>query len=470
MLPTPKNYSIWPTVAKVGKETEFVIAPNERAFTFFEGSEYKLRIMAVNSINDYYKPDSQKLFLKAKDGVLRFSYTFEKEQEYVVRIIYCEKLVQDMYMYALNEDLYSLRPLKGDLHTHSYRSDGKRDPAALAGHFREQGYDFFALTDHNRYYPGGEIDEVYEGVNCGFNRVFGEEVHTPTSPIHIVHIGGKHSVAEQYIENRDAYEREVSELIEKVPENVPDEYKERYAMAMWATGKIHEAGGIAIFPHPFWRPSFGVVYNVDHDFARILLSSGMFDAYELIGGMKQPDNNCSVAMWNDLRTEGSHIPAVGSSDVHGIENAKTFPNYFTIAFAKENSNDAIVEAVKSSMCVAVESCGYEYDRQYRAYGSYRLVAYAQFLLKYYFPIRQRMCHGEGVAMRVYAMGEADAKLVELEAEMNNSFADRFFGKKAPILPNATILAFEDKWRETHINVGPVTKGSAIDSDTVTRQI
>ena len=470
MLPTPKNYNIWPTVAKVGKETEFVITPAERAFAFFEGEEYMLRIVAVNSNNDYYKPASQKLFLKAKDGVLRFSYTFEKEQEYMVRIVYCEKGVQDLFIYALDEDLYGLRPLKGDLHSHSYRSDGKRDPAALAGHYREQGYDFFALTDHNRYYPGGEIDEVYGGTACGFKRILGEEVHTPQSPVHIVHVGGKHSVAEQYMNNRQQYEREVAELLEKVPTNISEEYKERYAMAMWATNKIHEAGGIAIFPHPFWRPSFGVAYNVDSDFARTLLSSGMFDAYELIGGMKQPDNNCSVAMWSDLRAEGNKISVVGSSDVHGIENAKTFPNYFTIVFAKENSNDAIVDAVNSSMSVAVESCGYEYDRQYRAYGSYRLVSYAQFLLKHYFPLRQRMCQGEGYAMRAYAIGEADARLVELEAEMTNNFADRFFGKKPPVLPDAKILEFENKWREIHIERGPITKGSAIDSDTVSRQI
>jgi len=175
-------------------------------------------------------------------------------------------------------------------------------------------------------------------------------------------------------------------------------------------------------------------------------------------------------MWNDLRAEGVKISVVGSSDVHGIENAKTFPNYFTIVFAKENSNDAIVEAVKSSMSVAVESCGYEYDRQYRAYGSYRLVSYAQFLLKYYFPLRQRMCQGEGYAMRAYAIGEADAKLIELEAEMTSSFADRFFGKKPPVLPDAKLIEFENKWRDIHIERGPITKGSAIDSDTVSRQI
>ena len=284
-----------------------------------------------------------------------------------------------------------------------------------------------------------------------------------------MHIGGKESVCEKYLQNRELYENEVAALLEKVPENVPEIYKERYAKIMWVTEKIHSVGGIAIFPHPFWRPG-EKTYNINSEFARILISSGMFDAYELIGGMPQPDLNCSVAMWNDMRAEGLRIPVVGSSDVHILEAVNTFPHYFTVAFAKENSTDGIVEAVKNFMTVAVEACGEEYKRQYRAYGSYRLVSYSQFLFKHYFPLRQRMCQGEGYAMRAYAMGEADAKLIELEAEMTNSFRDRFFGRKVPVLPSAEIIDFENKWREIHIEKGPTTKGSAVDSANITRQI
>lgn len=37
---------------------------------------------------------------------------------------------------------------KGNLHTHSTRSDGGLSPEAIATAYRERGYDFFALTDH----------------------------------------------------------------------------------------------------------------------------------------------------------------------------------------------------------------------------------------------------------------------------------------------------------------------------------
>jgi hypothetical protein len=339
----------------------------------------------------------------------------------------------------------------------------------LAGHYREQGYDFFSLTDHNRYYPGGEIDEVYNGINLGITRVPGEEVHTPGSMVHIVHVGGKQSVANEYIHNREDFEKEIAKRLADVPAEIPEQYQERYAKAKWATDRIHEAGGLAVFAHPYWRPQ-GRVYNVNDEFTKILLTSGMFDVYELVGGMKQVGINRSVALWGDLRAEGLKISVVGSSDVHGVGKSDTFPHLFTICFAKSNTPEDIIAAVKAGNSVAVEAVGDEYLREYRCYGSFRLVSFAQYLLTHFFPARQRVCQGEGTAMRAFCMGDANASLIEALAEQSNNFRARFFGKMAPCLPSAAMLAFEDRARARHLEEGPCTKGSAVDSERITRQI
>lgn len=470
MLPTPVNYRIWPAVVPADVPAEMTIAPEEKAFLFPDGAPYRLIVIPVNGNEpDYQFPIAREVVdVTAAEGVLRFTHTFRGEQEYLIQMEYAEKKVTDFYVFAAEEDLYRLRPLKGDFHAHSYRSDGKRDPAALAGHYREQGYDFFALTDHNRYYPGGEIDETYAGVNMAFRRVYGEEVHAPVSTVHIVHVGGKQSVTERYVHDREAYEAEAAEYEARVPETVPEQYRCRYARAMWATDKIHEAGGLAIFAHPYWRPS-GRVYNVCDEFARILLMSGMFDAYELIGGMGQPGNNRSVALWSELRAQGLKISVVGSSDVHGIEKAETFPHYFTICFAEANENDAVAEAVRAGYSVAVESVGSEYTRQFRCYGSLRLVTYANFLLKTYFPAMQRICQGEGPAMRAYAMNDAPAELIELQSAQSEKFAARFFGRKECLTPDESVIEFEKKWRAVQLD-GPRTKGSKIDTEKPNFQI
>ncbi len=471
MLPNPHNYTIYPAVVPMETNVTMTVVPTEKAFLLFEGEEYQITVISVDGDDSYYNVQTHdRLTLTAHDGVLTFPYTFSGEQEHLLVLEYGEKKLADLHVYSLREDLYRLRPLRGDFHGHSYRSDGKQDPSALAGHYREQGYDFFSLTDHNRFYPGGEIDETYAGVKLGISRVRGEEIHCPDSVVHIVHVGGKESVANRYIHDRETYEREIEEYMSRVPVEIPEQYRSRYAKAMWATDRIHEAGGLAIFPHPYWKPGASKIHNVRDEFARMLLKSGLFDAYELVGGMGQVGVNRSIALWGEVRAEGGKIPVVGSSDVHGMYKAGTFPHYFTICFAERNDNDAIMDAVRGGNTVAVEATGAEYDREYRCYGSLRLVSYAQFLLTYYFPERQRICQGEGVAMRTYAMGQGSASLVELQVAQSEQLADQFFGRRSAMLPTEEIHAFEARWREVHLTQGPETKGSSIDLKKGNRQI
>jgi len=316
MLPIPKIYNLWPSVVPADQISSMTVCAAEPAFLPLDGEEFTLKIVPINSDENYYKPEKQKtLSVTAKEGLLRFGCLFEGEQEYLIQLIRDDKVLQSFFLFSLYEDLYGLTPLKGDLHSHSFRSDGSHDPASQAGHYREQGYDFAALTDHNRFFSGEEIDRFYEGVSTGFVRISGEEIHCPGSPIHIVHVGGRESVASRYVKHRGEYETQIEAYLQKVPETVPEEFRSRYAKAMWATDAIHSAGGLAIFPHPFWRPH-RFSYNVCDPFAKLLMKSGMFDAYEIIGGMTQPDINRSVAFWSDLRAEGLNLGVVGSSDAH----------------------------------------------------------------------------------------------------------------------------------------------------------
>jgi hypothetical protein len=282
-------------------------------------------------------------------------------------------------------------------------------------------------------------------------------------------VGGKASVADLYVHDREGYEAAITDYMTRVPAHVPEAFRLRYACCMWATDRIHEVGGLAIFAHPYWMPGGSRMVNVTDEYATLLLTSGMFDAYELVGGMGQAGINRSVALWGDLRAEGLKISVVGSSDVHGIEKASTFPHLFTVCFAAENENDSIIAAVKSGMSVAVEATDDEYARHYRCYGSLRLVTYAQFLLRNYFPNMARIEQGEGVAMRAYAIGEADARLIELQAQLSDNYRRRFFGQMPPALPTPAMLAFEEKWRAVQMD-GPVSKGSLVYTDKVSRQI
>ena len=474
MIPVLKRYSIYPSVVLAGKKSEMKILALERAFLFAEGTEYTLDIIGVNTdILDYHSDkinNRETITVVGKAGYIKFDYLFKAEMEYVLSLKKNGKLVQDLVVYALDEDLYSLTPLRGDFHSHSFRSDGCHCPVAHSGHYREQGYDFTALTDHNRYFPGFEAIEAFDGVKTGFTRVYGEEVHCPENVTHIVHVFGKESVAEKYVlDESGTYNDEIKEYEAKVPSSVPEIYRGKYARCQWACDQIHKAGGLAIFPHPYWRLS-PRCYNVCTEFAKILLTSGMFDAYELIGGMGFDGVNTSVALWSELRAEGYNIKVVGSSDVHNMQNDYTFPTFFTVCFAKANDSDSIKESIEKGLCVAVETANSGLKIQHRAYGEHRLVMYSQFLFKHYFPERYRIIEGEGVAMRQYAMGDAPKGLIEMIAQQGQNYTDRFFGRAEPVLPSKEILEFEDKWRKVQLAKGPNSKGSAINVDPPTYQI
>ncbi|MGN6757450.1 MAG: CehA/McbA family metallohydrolase [Thermomicrobiales bacterium] len=82
---------------------------------------------------------------------------------------------------------------RGNLHTHSTRSDGRQAPEAVIAAYREQGYDFLALTDHflERYdFP---ITDTRAWRTPGFTTLLGAELHAPAievgDPWHIVAVG-----------------------------------------------------------------------------------------------------------------------------------------------------------------------------------------------------------------------------------------------------------------------------------------
>lgn len=456
-----KRYDIYPSVVPAGKPVRLYVLASENAFLFFEDKTYTVRINALDADMQDYHDSSHKtqLEITARGGILQFDFSFETEGEYWVDILLDNKVLQPLKVYALKENLYTRRPLKGDFHAHSYRSDGKHDPAALAGYYRECGYDFMTMTDHNRYFPSDELRDWYSAVQTGLTVIKGEEVHTPGSCVHIVHAGGGASVADIYFRDSARYEKEYSEIQKNLPDSIPERYRERYAMAKWASDSIHKVGGLAIFAHPYWRPESAKCYNVCDDLSRLLLKSGMFDAYELVGGMECDGINMSVALFNDLRAEGLKLATVGSSDVHSLET-NDFAYHFTIVFARDNTSDNIIDAVREGCCIAVEMSETARGREYRCYGSLRFVKYAQFLLNRYFRETELIAAGEGVAMRRYAVGMESARVVTEMARRVDGFYEIFFGRKPPVLPSDTVLEQENKWRGFQLD-SPPTRGSSI---------
>jgi hypothetical protein len=82
---------------------------------------------------------------------------------------------------------------RGNLHTHSDRSDGALPPEEVGQRYREAGYDFLAVTDHFRAEYGFPLTDTRPLRTPGFTTLLGAELHAPrtesSSQWHIVAVG-----------------------------------------------------------------------------------------------------------------------------------------------------------------------------------------------------------------------------------------------------------------------------------------
>ena len=434
------QYRLLPSVLPVNVRTEVAIQALDGRQNFSKDSSYEVVVLPLTRRSFVSEKNGDKERAALAEGIgaeraarlgnqgdsvqriparlvgdrLCFSYTPEKEESYTVFIEEngeCRPV--ELEFYALEKDLYALRPLKGDFHAHSCRSDGQELPAVVAASYRSAGFDFNVLSDHGRYYPSQEMIDAYKDVRHDLLLVNGEEVHAPQNYVHVIHFGGRYSINEIFQKDPALFYREVTDIAEH--EEIP--YPQNpflYATNRWLVRKIREAGGLAVYCHPHW------IYNGQHndpdELSRLFLQNREFDAFELLGGQTRHENDLQVALWNDVRAEGVYVPPLGASDEHGTLDAGLFNQEFTIVFARENSVSAIIDAVRAGNCVAVEYSHkqaqplyYNKDEDaYSVHGTYRLVAYARFLMRSYFPCTAALAAPEGQLMREYILGVPNA--------------------------------------------------------------
>ena len=85
------------------------------------------------------------------------------------------------------------RWFRGNLHTHSTNSDGKKSPAQVCAWYRRRGYDFISLTDHFLENYGWPITDTTAFRTKGFTTIIGAEIHAPKTSLgdqwHILAVG-----------------------------------------------------------------------------------------------------------------------------------------------------------------------------------------------------------------------------------------------------------------------------------------
>jgi hypothetical protein len=139
-----------------------------------------------------------------------------------------------------------------------------------------------------------------------------------------------------------------------------------------------------------------------------LLDSQPWDALEVIGGYFRHEvesNILQVARYHEERARGRRVPIVGVSDAHGCERGELFGWYCTIVFARSSALADLIESIGELWSVAVEALPGETAR---AHGPFRLVKYAQFLMREVFPQHDALCFEEGRLLLAHLAGDRSA--------------------------------------------------------------
>ena len=194
------------------------------------------------------------------------------------------------------------RWLRGNLHSHTTRSDGQSTPQQLIDHYAGRGYDFLAVTDHDIYTGAKE--------HRGWDRrrmvlLPGNEV-TANGP-HIVHVG-------------------------------PGGYVKPDRLRQNAINRIASGSGLAIIAHPNWTDDFDGT-----PIAKMTEWIG-YHGVEVFNGVigRLPGSRYASNKWDVLLSQGRRIWGFANDDTHADIDVACGWN---VVYARRRSAAAILEAL-----------------------------------------------------------------------------------------------------------------------------
>jgi hypothetical protein len=210
---------------------------------------------------------------------------------------------------------------RGNLHTHSDRSDGCLTPVEVCRRYADEGYDFLALTDHFIGLYGYPIVDTTSYRRLGFTTLLGAELHSGAMQNgelwHILAVGLPSDFA---------------------PSHTPDFWPvDGQETGPELARRAREAGAFVAVAHPQWSGlTLADARSIDAAHAVEIYNHGC------AMGCDRPDG-ASIA--DLLLTEGRDLALIATDDAHFTE-----PDHFggwVMVKAAENTPEALLAALKA---------------------------------------------------------------------------------------------------------------------------
>jgi len=204
---------------------------------------------------------------------------------------------------------------KGNLHTHTTVSDGQLSPAEVRRVYRDAGYDFLALTDHNKLSDSEEKDGLlmFRGTELAINIMEPRRV-----AYHIVGIGGNDQIA-----------------VFSYPDCGDDPQK--------MIDHLKACGAFVILCHPAWS----LMTTAD------IMALHGYDAVEVMNSVSDPyARGDSSYIIDTVMAAGRLSNMVASDDAHFYTGEHCWAA--TMVNAAELTHESIMEALRAGRYYATE--------------------------------------------------------------------------------------------------------------------
>jgi len=210
---------------------------------------------------------------------------------------------------------------RGNLHTHSTRSDGVLDPEEVCRRYHAEGYDFITLTDHFVGLFDYPITDTSNYRNDEFSTVLGAELHTGAMANgclwHLLAIGLPADFK---------------------PPNAPNfTVVPGSESAADIAQRARDAGAFVAIAHPHWS-------RMTEADARSVTAAHAVEIYNH-GCAVDNDRGESLMVLDHLLTQGRRLNLIAADDAH-FNTPDHFGGWVMVK-ATENTPDALLESLKA---------------------------------------------------------------------------------------------------------------------------
>lgn len=210
---------------------------------------------------------------------------------------------------------------RGNLHTHSTRSDGALEPQEVCRRYQDAGYDFISLTDHFLGLYGYPITDTTPYHNENFTTLFGAELHCSA------------------MDNGDMWHVVAVGLpTDFTPPDVPHfRHFDSVETITSLTNRAAEAGAFIAIAHPHWS-------GLTEADARRIPAAHAVEIYNH-GCAIENDRGDGLLSYDHMLNEGRKLTCIATDDAHFHA-----PDYFggwVMVKAAENSPEALLAALKA---------------------------------------------------------------------------------------------------------------------------